>query len=254
MNIDRIPVDKLGVMAEFVIAEIQADPSQYVMALVDHLFLYEQSDIFSRWPGEKPSVFNLYDHLSGGEERISPLLIPLPSAPDDQLSVILYLLKRCNTYPMLSIMTSTLEPQEIAPHLASLTSILLPPDLAPSLLRFADTRVVPTLHRLLDPTQRSQLFGLFDCWAYIKGNCLADIPLSDPMRLSDAQFEALLQSSEPDNFILTLRENSAAFSELPPSVQYRQVCHWIDTANEAASGEIQPGERFAYCLTRLPSL
>jgi len=260
MIIDTIPATEIQAAAEQLFVELGSEQPLHLMALVDHLFRPTQH-LLGRWPGGRPEVFNLIGHLSGAEEQISPLLLSLPSRYEERLSAAAYLRKQCNGYPMLSFLSSPLSPDVVAAQLATVTEILLPPDSESYLLRFADTRIIPELDRLLDAEQHMQLFGLLDHWAYvdrsgqwsiIKGSGqAASSAQRTPLHLSDAQFAGFLRACVPDNFIPTLRDNSTHFAELTPSVQHRLVCHWIESACEESGGLTDPSECLGYCMARL---
>lgn len=258
--IDTIPETEIQAAAERLLVELGPEQPRYFMALVDHLFRPTRH-LLGRWPGGRPKAFNLIGHLSGADEQISPLLLSLPSRHEELLSVVAYLRKQCNGYPMLSILSSPASPEVVSAQLTAMTEVLLPPDNSSYLLRFADTRIIPELDRLLDAEQRMQLFGLVDRWAYvdragqwciIKGGGQTEMQSQrTPLRLSDEQFGGFLRACVPDNFIPTLRDNSVRFTELTPSAQYRLVCHWIESAREESDGATDPSECLGYCMARL---
>ena len=258
MMIDRISQEEIHSTAQKLIADAESASSPYLMALIDHALIPE-SKLLKRWPGGRPVAFNLMSHLSA-DEHISHLLIPLPTEPEERLAAVAYLVKQCNSYPMFSLLASKLPPEVIADHLSTLTSVVLPLDSESYLLRFADTRIVPVLDRLLDLEQHDQLFGPFDQWAYIgrdgkamliKGKGLSDLPPAGPLELSEVQLEGFLSACMPDNFIPVLCENSSSFAKELPSLQYRLICHWTDIANEAAGGKAESAACLSYCLSCL---
>lgn len=258
MTIDRIaPNDILGA-AEALLAGVEHATAPHLMALVDHALLPDL-DLFGRWPGRIPAVFNLTGHLSS-DDSIAPLLIALPEKIHERPAAIAYLLRRCNGQSMFSLLAGKIPPDQVAEHLTTLTRVLLPPDASPYLLRFADTRIVPALNRHLADDQREQLFGAFTHWAYlgrdarptiIRGSGRSELPPEGPIELTSMQFDAFLRACLPDNFIPILREHSSRFGAEPPSVQYRQTCEWIALATAEAGGSIDSAASLSACLARL---
>lgn len=260
-TIDRIaPGDVLGT-AEALLAGVNHAATPYLMALVDHALLPDL-DLLKRWPGALPAVFNLTGHLSC-DDTIAPLLLALPAKLQERPAAVAYLLRQCNGEPMFSLLAGKIPPDLVAEHLATLTKVCLPPDGQAYVLRFADTRIVPALHRHLDDAQRDQLFGPFTQWGYLSrdgqpvtlpGGGLEELPPEGPLKLAQAQFDALLRESQPDNFIPLLRQESGEFAQKLPSQQYRLTCEWIAraTAEAAEAGEeLNNAACLSYCLSCL---
>lgn len=262
LTIDRISPDHILGTAEALLAGVGHTTAPHLMVLVDHALLPDR-DLFRRWPGRLPTVFNLTGHLSS-DTSIAPLLLALPASLQEHPAAVAYLLRRCNGQPMFSLLAGKIPPDLVAEHLTTLTSVLLPPDATPYLLRFADTRIVPALDRHLDDRQRDQLFGPFTHWAYLGRDATpafirgggrdggqGGLPAEGPIELTQAQCDALLRTCQADNFIPILRENAQHFADAPPSVQYRLTCEWIERATQAAGGSIDSGACLSYCLSCL---
>lgn len=258
MTIDRIsPNDILGT-AEALLAGVEHAAAPHLMALIDHS-LSPKLELFQRWPGRLPAVFNLTGHLSS-DDSIAPMLVALPTKIQDQPAAVAHLLRQCNGQPMFSLLASKIPPDQLAEHLTTLTSVLLPPDATAYLLRFADTRIVPALDRHLDESQRDQLFGPVDHWAhlgrdakpvFIKGGGRSELPPEGPFELTQRQFDAFLQACQADNFIPILRENASQFASQRPSEQYRLTCEWIARATAEAGDDIDSAACLSYCLSCL---
>lgn len=259
MAIDKIPLEKIRPTTERFFSEVGCPEGSLLTALIDHS-LAPGIALLDAWPGGRPAAFNLFYHLSGAEERVSPLLVELPTSPEGRRQAIAYLLKQCNGQPMFSILSSPLTFTQLVAHLAHFTRIRLPPDEQEYLLRFADTRVVPTVVHGLAPAQRSQMFRPIHFWLYldreakwtgILGEGTTDIAGGPLLTLSEAQLDAFERATMPDNFIAQLREEFPDFAATEPLAQYRLVCHWISQAYEAAGGRAEPGECLAYCKDNL---
>lgn len=259
MAIDKIPLADIRAVTEAFFLEVACPKDGTLAALIDHS-LVPAIALLNAWPGGRPGAFNLLNHLSGAEERVSPLLVELPTSPEGQRQTIAYLLKQGNGRPMFSILASPLTFTQLAAHLAHFTQIRLPPDEQEYLLRFADTRIVPTVVQVLSPAQRSQMFGPIHFWLYLDREAkwtgissegttnIADGPL---LTLTQAQLDAFERATMPDNFIAQLCEEFPGFAATQASARHRLVSHWISQANEAAGGRAEPGECLAYCKENL---
>lgn len=259
MAIDKIPLANIRATTEAFFSEVSCPQDGTLAALIDHS-LAPTIALLDAWPGGRPGAFNLLYHLSGAEERVSPILVELPASLEGRRQAIAYLLKQCNGHPMFSILASPLTFTQLAAHLAHFTQILLPPDGQEYLLRFADTRIVPTLVQALAPMQRRQMFGPIHFWIYLDREAkwtgilsegTADIADGPLLALTEAQLDAFERATMPDGFIAQLCEEFPEFAETQPSARYRLVCHWINQADEAAGGRAEPGARLAYCKENL---
>lgn len=259
MSIDKIPLERIRDTTEKFFMEVACPEGSSLMALIDHSLAPEIA-LLDAWPGGRPSAFNLLFHQSGAEERVSPLLVELPTSTEGKRKAITYLLKKCNGQPMFSILSSPLTYTQLVGHLSHFTRIRLPPDEQEYLLRFADTRITPTIAHVFTPPQRSQMFGPIDFWLYLDreanwtgiiGEGTADMVGGPLLTLSSVQLDAFERATMPDNFIARLREEFPEFAATEPSARYRLVCHWISQADEAAGGRAEPGACLAYCKNSL---
>ena len=257
--IDAIAREEIGASAHALFGIEGVETAANLMALVDHAFLSDQN-LIAHWPVGHPEYYNLLGHLSGGEARLSPLLIVLPVTKEDRIRVVTYLLKRCKGHPMLNFLTSSLTSKSLADHLSTLTQIRLPPDSVSYLFRFADTRIVAELNCLLNSAQRTQMFGAVDQWIYlnrraewsvIMGGRLSSVPAPGPLALSDEQLTAFLRASLADSLMSTLLNESATFSGMAPSARHQLVSHWISLAEEQHGDAPDPGICLAYCQSQL---
>lgn len=259
MAIDTIPLAQIRDTTEQFFLGVECPEGCSLRALIDHS-LAPEIPLFDAWPGGRPPGFNLLYHLSGAEERVSPLLVDLPTSTEGKRKAIAYLLKKCNGQPMFSILSSPLSLTQLTAHLAHFTQISLPTDDQIYLLRFADTRIVSTVIDVLAPAQRSQMFGPIDFWLYLNreatwtgilGEGTTDIADGPLLTLSAAQLDAFERATMPDNFMAQLCEEFPDFAGTEPSASYRLICHWISQAHEAAGGQAEPGECLAYCKENL---
>lgn len=256
MAIDRIPLANIRAVTEAFFQEVVCPEDGTLAALIDHSLAPEIA-LLDTWPGGRPDAFNLLHQLSCAEERVSPLLVELPASQEGRHQVIAYLLKQCNGRPMFSILASPLTFAQLAAHLVHFTQIRLPPDDQEYLLRFADTRIVPTLVEVLSPAQSSRMFGPIYFWRYLDREAKwTGIPSSDTMniadgsllRLTEAQLDAFERATMPDMFIAQLCQEFPEFAATQPSARHRLVIHWIRRADEAAGGRAEPSACLAYCM------
>lgn len=259
MAIDKIPLGNIRAATEAFFLEVACPEDSTLVALIDHS-LAPAIALLDAWPGGRPGAFNLLNHLSGAEERVSPLLVELPTNPEGRRRAIAYLLKQCNGRPMFSILASPLSFTQLVAHLAHFTQIRLPPDEQEYLLRFADTRIVPTVVQVLSPAQRSQMFGPIHFWLYLDREAkwtgilsegTTDIASDSLLTLSEAQLDAFERATMPNNFIAQLCEEFPEFAATQPSARHRLVSHWISQADEAAGGRAESGECLATCKANL---
>jgi hypothetical protein len=186
------------------------------------------------------SDLNLYacDSLSG-LSSVAPRLIALSSdeAGRTQLRRALW---HCSRKPMLSVIASRIPLAELKRRWEPLHWIRTE-DGQRLLLRFADTRVLPSLARVLLPEQWAGLCGALQHWLYVdrEGQPAACEPAStaiEPstaLELSSTQLNALMAASEPDTLYDYFQEKLPEM--LPkgcaPSQLYRamtDVCHFAD--------------------------
>lgn len=259
MAIDKIPLANIRTVTEAFFREVACPEDGTLAVLIDHS-LAPAIALLDAWPNGRPGAFNLLHQLGGVEERVSPLLVELPASPEGRHQVIAYLLKQCNGRPMFSILVSPLTFTQLAAHLAHFTQIRLPSDDQKYLLRFADTRIVPTLVQVLSPAQRSQMFEPIHLWFYLdreakwtgilgeRTTAIADSPF---LTLTQAQLDAFERATMPDNFIALLCEEFPEFATTQPSARHRLISHWISRADEAAGGRAEPGACLAYCKESL---
>lgn len=145
---------------------------------------------------------------------LSPCLIAVDCTGDGDRALA-YLLEGCSGKPMLSFMTSPLALDELAGHLRHVVEARTDDDLRWP-IRFADTRIIPSILEVLAPDQRSALLHPIDGWWIVNRQGEIDALPADisdfgtaqwaerGLALSDSQFSRLVANSEADAMINTL--------------------------------------------------
>lgn len=145
--------------------------------------------------------------------EIAPLLIPLDAASERARTLVLQL---GSLHPCLTWLCSEVEPLALAKRLTRWHTVRIE-DGGTLLLRWYDTRVQAALLELLDEGQREMFFNGVDRWAYCDrfGNWCSPVLrrapdpaglVGDSMELSQTQFAALLDASQPDVVLSHLTE------------------------------------------------
>jgi hypothetical protein len=160
-----------------------------------------------------------------GTLDVSPFIVPFD--PEDP--ALRAVLRRCQGWPMVSVIESPEPWPELAARLAAWC--IVENDGQRFNFRFADTRRLPAVLRTLDETQRGQLTGSAVSWSYIGRdgrwetlalNVSAGTIVSDP-QLDDAQFAALVEDSRADEVLARLDDHPARAAHRPSQ------CHALIT-------------------------
>lgn len=145
---------------------------------------------------------------------LSPCLIGLADTGDREWALA-DLLADCSGRPMLSFLTSALSLDALTLHFRQLVQITTEDELSWP-LRFADTRIIPSLLEVLNTDQRTALLQPIEGWWIVSrsgeigalSTCVnGDSTAKWPERglvLTDDQFARLVADSEADGLINTL--------------------------------------------------
>jgi hypothetical protein len=178
-------------------------PEAYWLALVDGAFDYEQRSNLAHFGGI--SCYNSPD-LEGLAD-VAPRLIALGTSSTYH-EVLSRLMRHCSERPMLSVIASHVSMIELLdqwqPHHWVRTS-----DGQKLLLRFADTRVLPVLSKVLVPEQWAALTSSMQSWFYIDRKGRPDICVLaasgmttvSEIELDASQLDALVEHSEADSLL-----------------------------------------------------
>ncbi len=214
--------------------ELQSSGRAYL--LLDGAFV---PGIHKRFGNE---VIFLFEHLPGWRDAVrdvSPFIFPFDGTnlPHKQA------LSECSGWPMISAIRTSDSLETLAQRMARWCVVQAGGQHIN--LRFPDTRRLPDIYRVLSEEQRADMFGPAERCSYMgRDGVWCHIALDGKVppspvepKLSDAQFEELIASSEGDSMLAQL-ERSASNSSIPRSAQYSAVCTAI------ALGKAQKLERY----------
>ena len=196
----QAPTDMPAVMA-FLVEQMAGQPDFFWGALVDVAF--DEATGSARLKLDDINCYAGDDRLRD-LESVAPWLIPLDVYEQGQ-ECLAQLLAHCNGRPMFSLLASE-------KPLNRLASIWHPlhwvhtTEGKPMLLRFADTRVLPTLPGILTPPQWAALTRPLAHWLYIDRDGRAvtvelpapDSPAAARIEFTDEQLTAMIAACEPD--------------------------------------------------------
>lgn len=204
MLIDPFP---LGWTEELVARTINREVDNHFFLLIDGAFVPG----LHRAVAEKHKAI-LFEDLPGCTDEtreVSPFLMPFASTVD---AATTGLLRRCDTWPMLSLIETPETLNELAARLAA-WCIVETDDLVFN-FRFPDTRRLPAIYQVLTGEQRGQLAGPAKRWSFngrdgawcelaldAPGGAIADRP-----KLSADQFARLVDDSRADELMVMLRD------------------------------------------------
>jgi hypothetical protein len=190
----------------------------------------------------------LFEALPGcGDETrdVSPFLVPF--VPDD--AQFARTLRRCERWPMVSLIETTESLPELAARLAAWC--VVEADGQRFNLRFPDTRRLPLMYQTFDKVQRAQFAGPAARWSYIARNgkwCELTIEgavqeIASNPSLTDQQFAALVEDSQADETMANLAVWGYAVYERP-SESHARISSAIATAKAA---NLPENELDAWC-------
>ena len=166
-------------------------------------------------------VPGLHRHIAAGSKRllfeglpasgprtldVSPFVLPFDPG-DRALEAVL---RRCQGWPMLSVIESPEPWPDLAARLAAWCIVDV--DGQRFNFRFADTRRLPAILRTLDGAQRGQFAGPAARWTHIARDGVWQTlaldgsggPIASDPQLADAQFTALVEDSRADEVLARL--------------------------------------------------
>jgi hypothetical protein len=169
----------------------------------------------------------------------SPLLLEIDSLGDDETTqrIVQWLCEQGRWANGLMALRTPLPLPELRKRLNTRTEAILP-DNYRVLLRFFDGRILPTLASVLKPAQRMQFLGCVTEWHYADRDgilqAVKDVQFENedsfdaPLKLDQAQQNALIQASEVDAVIDQLHRHTQ-FDGTPPEY-YRRVAPLVASA------------------------
>ena len=181
------------------------DASNRLFLLVDGAFVPGLHKVIQT--DRKLLLFALLPGCSDSARDVSPFLVPYD--PDEkELSA---LLRRCNRWPMLSLVETTESIEELAARLAAWC--VVEAEGQRFNFRFPDTRRLPAIVQTLTQEQRGSFAGRIKRWTYVdRAGQWKDLPnlryaepvAADPV-LDARQFARLVDDSRADEFMVLLR-------------------------------------------------
>lgn len=189
-------------------------------ALIDTAF---DPNLVAKYKRHIPDI-QIYEFYAGTGldqlKEISPCLIVLPNDDSQRIKAIKTLLLFADGKPMLSFLVSDLAGEQLVLHLQSILEVETS-DGQHLVLRFADTRVISVLIKVLDQSQRQSIFAPIINWWLIgragKLECLdwkKDKVLDSKYSISSKPFSRLLLSDEQFEFLLDAAESDAIIEQL----------------------------------------
>lgn len=184
----------------------QVAPPNRLYVLVDGVFVPGLQRMLA---SERRAV--LFASLPGCTEEAvdaSPFLTPFDPG-DRRLEA---LLRRCDRWPMLSVIGTPESLQDVACRLSAWC--VVEADGQRFNFRFPDTRRLPAIFHALNPAQRAQILGPATSWAYIGRDGgwhalpveSADAAIADNPALDEHQFGDLVGDSLADELTVLLRD------------------------------------------------
>lgn len=211
----------------------------------------------ARHDGEAVS---LYARTDMAEElaSVGPWLLALSDDPGMLAEQVRELAQLRGARPMLSFWGGYRSLEAMRSHFRSFLHVELQDGLR-FLFRFADTRVIEVLVKVLKPEQEQSLWPRdLAAWvpSRVDGNSVEQLPggdasqsaLSGPLLIDARQFAALVDASEPDAIIHNLTQVSPnRFDGVRPSRVYEFVAEQL--ARARAHGVHDAPNLETYCLT-----
>jgi hypothetical protein len=212
-------------------------PALNWIAIVDQAFDYQASPL--RWHSESVCLYD--NDLMQQFAKLSPVLLPLPTAEPDRLrKALISLVAHCEGRPMLSLIASEHSAMEIAEAWRQFQKVKTD-DGQSFVLRLADTRVLPALALALPPAAWHGLTHQLAAWYIInRRGDLENIPLAetdadipDEITLDAEAVAMMLDLGQPDAVIAALYEK---MPDLVPDTQraqfYQRITDICDYAKE----------------------
>lgn len=218
-------------------------PSDRLYALVDGAFI---PGLHKKLADDRKAI--LFASLPACTEEAadaSPFLTLIE--PGDKRSNAL--LRRCDRWPMLSVIATPESLQQLASRLSAWCIVEV--DGQRFNFRFPDTRRLPAIFDTLDPTQRAQFVGPATSWAYIgRDGCWHALPVAharadiaaDPV-LDERQFAVLAGDSYADELTALLHDRGYDVYRYPSRTHAL-----LDSALRAAqTAKLGEGDLVSWC-------
>jgi hypothetical protein len=250
MMIDLYSQQTAQVLMQWLEPSLNTENQLY--ALLDHSF----DPKLLRKMQDRISYAALYQD-QGGDVEISPLLCMLDTQSELQAQIEL-LLQITAGQPMLSFWLSPLDREAIFSHFANYFDVTLLPEKISMVLRYADTRILPSLLSTFSPEQSAMFVSPFVQLAYfdraakpvfVNGGHQQQIA-DKPLILNELQFNQMMDHSLPDQVLQQIyRDKLQALLPEQASLAYAQVSNECVAAR--AEGLFEFAEVSSYCTARL---
>ena len=193
-------------------------PDLRPVALLDGAFLFDRLLPWMEQWLPRHSWASVYEGLPNTDRQViqaSPQLVDLHQLDDLQRSV---LLKGTSGYPMLSIMMTDASLSQLASQWKAFCIISTPS--ARYTLRFADTRLLPTIMHILTSEQQTLFSHTIHAWHYVdRAAQWASLPLIDKhdntvippingIAFDNEQFKALMNAAQIDRAMAFIDDTS----------------------------------------------
>lgn len=219
-------------------------PPNHLYVLVDGAFVPGVHEIL---PRERKAI--LYESLPGCSAQaleVSPFLVQFDPADRKLRS----LLRRCDKWPMLSVIETPESLEQLTRRLA--VWCVVQADGQHFNFRFSDTRRLPAIVHTLSNSQREQFTGPAERWAYVgRDGGWREIqmvnsnagPASDP-QFDDRQFAALVDDSLADELMVLLSDRGHDVFRYPS----RSHALLSSAVRAAQVGKLSEDNLFEWCV------
>ncbi|MFC0253258.1 DUF4123 domain-containing protein [Massilia consociata] len=228
-------LDKLYQRATGLLAE------HYLYLLVDGAFVCGLHRSIGEQ--EKRIFFEALPSCNDDTRDVSPFLINF----DPQNSKLRRLLEKCSGWPMLSVIETPETLDQVAERLSAWCVVDI--DRERFNFRFADTRRLPAIGRILTPGQRSNFMGRTQRWDYVgRDGAWQALAVDSRMGLAKstrgldaAQFASLVADGRVDELLALLAYRGQKLS-MSPSAQFAAVGAAIAEVEKLGLDDIDSAE------------
>jgi hypothetical protein len=217
----------------------QPGGSLHLLALVDCAFDEEFLD--NRYRRTQPPQ-SLYDNTALQQfGAAAPHLLTSPEGEGESLAWLTHLFASCGNKPMLSIIASSLDADELARHMRPYL-IAMTHDTVEWPVRWGDTRVLPALLAALTESQRSHFLGPVARWwspardgGLLRWDGADELPgptAFDKLPLGDEVFASLVDTAEADAVLASLYDSQPdLFHTCSPAECHSRVVRHLHVAS-----------------------
>ena len=202
--------------------------AMHLFALVDGAF--DEAFFQGRSPRGLPRQSLYASTALQGLGAAAPYLLPAPEGAEARLAWLSQLFAACGARPMLSILASVLNVDELVRHLRPYL-IAMTPDTVEWPVRWGDTRVLPALLDALNEPERGRLLAPLARWWWpgrdgtllgCQGEATLPAPAGfDKMPIDDEVFAKLVDMSEADAVLANLYDSQPDLFRMDSPAQ----CH-----------------------------